>query len=239
MKKALSLLLALVICLSLCACGKDATITNPYEKYSALFDMLEAGKYEDAHGYIDDLADTTEPTATEPTEIESPTTEPSTEPPTTTPTETEPPATEPEYTAIELTLENWDTYYEIMDTGIEYRTDAFGEISNIWICQNWELKKEYRERLSHVEDFAVEFTPKMAINDVRATVDLENKTYELITDMSNFNPGSYYAPTYIESNYLCPFSHKSHYSLTENSFHHYIFEVDVSRIKGTLYLLND
>lgn len=42
MKKALSLLLALILCLSLCACGNQ----DKYKKYDALIDYIEAGDTE-------------------------------------------------------------------------------------------------------------------------------------------------------------------------------------------------
>lgn len=137
MKKALSLLLALVMCLSLCACGKDETIANPYEKYSALFDMLEAGKYEDAHGYIDDLADTTEPSITEPSV-------------------SEPSESEPALTTIEINQDNWDQYFEFKPY-ISNKENSFGEFEHIARCGDAiQVKEEYVGRIIEYVDLAVE-----------------------------------------------------------------------------------
>jgi len=52
MKKLFCLILAGLIMLSLCACGE-----NEYEEYSELFEMLEDEDYDDAHEFINDLAD--------------------------------------------------------------------------------------------------------------------------------------------------------------------------------------
>ena len=52
MKKLIALLLALVMCLSLCACGADAEKIELYDKYDKLIDYMEDEKYDKAYEYI-------------------------------------------------------------------------------------------------------------------------------------------------------------------------------------------
>ena len=52
MKKTISLLLALLMCLSLCACGGD----GKYAKYEDLINYLEAGQFDQAYAELDKLA---------------------------------------------------------------------------------------------------------------------------------------------------------------------------------------
>lgn len=95
MKKALSVILALVMCLSLWACSEDVpdTTTNSTENDITISGTdTTPSPSEDAT-----VPSTTEPT-TPPTETE-PTTPPTETEPTAPPTETEPPATEPPTTA--------------------------------------------------------------------------------------------------------------------------------------------
>ena len=68
MKKTISLLLALVMCLSLCACGGGESAESPYEKYAKydeLFTYLETNDYDSANAYIQDFFGVTEPAPTE------------------------------------------------------------------------------------------------------------------------------------------------------------------------------
>lgn len=65
MKKALSLFLALVLCLSLCACGGNNASESPYEKYAKyeeLFMYLETNDYDNANAYIQNFFGMTEET---------------------------------------------------------------------------------------------------------------------------------------------------------------------------------
>lgn len=65
MKKYISLLLALVMCLSLCACGGNNTSESPYEKYAKyeeLFMYLETNDYDNANAYIQNFFGMTEDT---------------------------------------------------------------------------------------------------------------------------------------------------------------------------------
>ena len=52
MKKLIALLLALVMCLSLCACGADAQKIELYDKYDKLIGYMEDNKYDKAYEYI-------------------------------------------------------------------------------------------------------------------------------------------------------------------------------------------
>lgn len=63
MKKALSLILALLLCLSLCACGGNNASESPYEKYAKyeeLFMYLETNDYDNANVYIQNFFGMTE-----------------------------------------------------------------------------------------------------------------------------------------------------------------------------------
>lgn len=63
MKKALSLILALLLCLSLCACGGNNASESPYEKYAKyeeLFMYLETNDYDNANAYIQNFFGMTE-----------------------------------------------------------------------------------------------------------------------------------------------------------------------------------
>ncbi len=72
MKKALALLLALVMCLSLAACGNSNDSANG--KYAILIEMLEAERYDDAIAFIRALKGTSDPSVAE-TTAASPTAE--------------------------------------------------------------------------------------------------------------------------------------------------------------------
>lgn len=52
MKKLITLMLALVLCLGLCACGEDAEKIELYDKYDKLIKYMEKEKYDKAFEYI-------------------------------------------------------------------------------------------------------------------------------------------------------------------------------------------
>ena len=118
MKKIIALLLALVMCLSLCACGGG-----------------------------NDTPETTE----------APTAPPTTEAPTTLPT-TEvfaPTETEPQYTSVEITMENWENYFEYNLT-VSPRMNAFGEVETLCPVMSFCLKDEWASITTDI-DVAIEY----------------------------------------------------------------------------------
>lgn len=124
MKKTIALLLALVLCLSLCACGggNDTPETTEAPTKPA----------------------PTEPAPTEP----APTTPPTTE--AFTPTETE-----PQYTTVEITMENWENYFEYNLT-VSPRMNAFGEVETLCPVMRFHLKDEWASITTDI-DVALEY----------------------------------------------------------------------------------
>ena len=110
MKKAVVVLLAILLCLSLCACGK-------YEKYDTLIGYIEAGDEENAVNELHALLQ-----------------------------ETMPEVTEPATTTVEITMDNWQEYFEIV-LGAGVSRDAFDEIETIYSKWSISLKEEFREAL--------------------------------------------------------------------------------------------
>ena len=117
MKKAMSLLLTLVMCLSLCACGGG-----------------------------NDTPETTEiPTTTIPATTELEISEPET---------TAPIEAEPQYETVEITMENWEDYFEFTHFYIPYK-NSFGEVENFSVETRFCLKDGYNA--SNV-DIAIEYS---------------------------------------------------------------------------------
>ena len=78
MKRILSFFLILALCLVFSACGQESskeaepqTIPEPYAKYQALIEALEAGKYEQARAFIDAMDPTPAPAPTPAPYVES------------------------------------------------------------------------------------------------------------------------------------------------------------------------
>ena len=136
MKKTIVILLALVMLLSLAACG--GTAENPYAKYEELFNYLEAKDYESAGAYIQKLAengadaqntDTAEPSTAE---------------------------TEPSYTTVEITLDNWQDYFEIKPMAT-FNKNAFGEVEAVFRSWYFCLKESWADSVA-AADVALEYS---------------------------------------------------------------------------------
>ena len=120
MKKTIALLLALVMGLSLFACGGG-----------------------------NDTPETTEAPATEPSV---------TAPPPTIPPITEsiaPTETEPQYTTVEITMENWQDYFEYSRT-VSPRMNAFDEVETLCPVMKFHLKDEWASITTDM-DVALEY----------------------------------------------------------------------------------
>jgi len=118
MKKALSLLLALILCLSLCACGDQ----EKYQKYDALIDYIEAGDTENAVNEVLSLIGQNGPEETEAPEVAT--------------------------TTVEITMDNWQEYFELVLSALVGR-NAFDEIDNAYSQWRISLKEEYRDSLTN------------------------------------------------------------------------------------------
>ena len=161
MKKLLSLLLAAALVLSLGACGKEA---NPYEKYEELFEYLEREDYDSAMAYIRELAGEPEtgPQAAPATEAE---TEPET-------TETQPSETEPQPVTVEITMDNWQEYFELREY-VEIKKNGFGEFEKVSVYYAL-VNKDGMSPECDLSDVTMEFSYTKKY--VSMSVDLENGT---------------------------------------------------------------
>lgn len=150
MKKVLAILLAVVITVSLCACSGDTT-------YQALTDALASGDYASVQAELSSLSPDYKAeqeklsayrenygTLIDALEAEDYGTAQEN---LTSRIPTEP---EPEYTYVDITLDNWQEYFE-MEQGTEWETNAFDEIEFKGNYLYLTVKEEYRDKLPHFE----------------------------------------------------------------------------------------
>ncbi|MBE6636857.1 MAG: hypothetical protein E7618_03520 [Ruminococcaceae bacterium] len=98
----------------------------------------------------------------------------------------EPEDTTPEYTEIELTTDNFFTYFELTITE-EIVENSFGEVSYWYLHYDYALKEEYSTAyLSN--GTAVKLNATIGVQ--AATFDLEKKTYELTGEFSTTTENS-------------------------------------------------
>lgn len=147
MKKRIAQLLAAVLCLSLAACGKAES--EKYTKYEPLIDCLENNDYEGAmekiNGYYEDYkqshrGDGENEDSSQPEGGES-----SAE-------------TEPQEKTVELTLDNWQNYFEILPSTYGVLRNSFGEFEGLDYV-NWALflKPDAPQKVTGMEDVAIEY----------------------------------------------------------------------------------
>lgn len=152
MKKILVMLLVIGMCFSLIACGDNSEVEK-YKKYETLIAYMEAEDYESALAevvemsngsvYIDNTSDVEETTDME----ETTNTESVTE-------EEELGEEEPEVEAIEITLDNWQEYFEIVERDKVIK-NAFDEITDV--VRVWDIViKDGFEMVEY--DIAVEYS---------------------------------------------------------------------------------
>ncbi len=170
MKKALSLLWALVMCLSLWACSEDVpdTTTNSTENDITISGTdTTPSPSEDAT-----VPSTTEPT-TPPTETE-PTTPPTETEPTAPPTETEPPATEPPTTAPTEDNTEKQARYEHALTLLEASTTDYTDPSAL-VKEAYDILSElggykdadkYQQRITIIPDVCLRITKTNTFGEV-------------------------------------------------------------------------
>lgn len=184
MKKLLSLLLAAALVLSLGACGKEA---NPYEKYEELFEYMEREDYDSAMAYIRELAGESEtvPQA-------APATEAETEPETT--------ETEPQPVTVEITMDNWQEYFELKEY-VEIKKNGFGEFEKVSVYYAL-VNKDGMSPECSLSDVTMEFSYTKKY--VSMSVDLENGTITYGADRGKDPYGDYTGVTTMQSagNYI-------------------------------------
>ena len=178
MKKAISLLLALVLCLSLCACGVDqkyeallsnlnagnyagikselATLSPECKaeqeilaKYKDLIDLLEA---EDYDGAIADIQSRI-PVPEEPASIE-----------------------------IEITMENWNEYFEIVFVE-EWDNNGFTEPKYLYLDYYFNIKEDYVDRITKSSESEVELTFAVDYVSYACEIDYPSMQYTLGEDI--------------------------------------------------------
>lgn len=179
MKKLLSLLLAAALVLSLGACGKEA---NPYEKYEELFEYMEREDYDSAMAYIRELAgeSETEPQTASATEAE-------TEPETT--------ETEPQPVTVEITMDNWQEYFELKEY-VEIKKNGFGEFEKVSVYYAL-VNKDGMSPECNLSDVTMEFSYTKKY--VSMSVDLENGTITYGADRGKYPYGDYTGVTTMQS----------------------------------------
>lgn len=109
------------------------------------------------------------------------------------PETTEPENTEPLYETIEITLDNWNIYFEVVVTPV-FKQNVFGEYDDFVLSHRIQLKDEYFPLLNADEtEIAIEVVYSYVERE--CNVDFENLTYELgevvriggrPSDMANF-----------------------------------------------------
>lgn len=244
MKRVIFLALALLLCLGLCACSEPN-----YGEYEALIGYIESDDYTSAylelHKFFGDRElhfEVVESTENMPTE--------------------EPPApTEAEdlYVAVEITLDNWQEYFEIVYRE-EWLENAFGELTDLTYSYYFQLREEYVDRIysgslsqESTQDESGHTIKQMAQSKIdveigstktlyRVALDPENRTYTLKGKYSlNTVWGGYATEIYSlefggRFNYFDRITY-ANISLTwEDAYYNAYEDFEVLRIQGTIYL---
>lgn len=138
MKRIVVFLLVLIMCLSLCACGSKVA-ENPYAKYEELFVYLETNDYDSANAYIQNFFGKN---------VSQPATEPIEEMPVETEhVETEPDENKLQYRTIEITLENWQDYFELKTITVTHK-NGFNEIDYFFPQLKFLVREEWADAMS-------------------------------------------------------------------------------------------
>lgn len=161
MKKTISLLLALVMCLSLAACGNA--------------EKPKQNKTE--NDYIGVSTNQTENTDSTDYQTEY-----------TAPTETE-----PKVQVVEITMDNWQDYFEIKQcVEGDVNTNAFDEVESVgyYIYTVFTLKEEYAEKIDTDESqLAIEYSGNIKSRHI--TINATDFTYEVTGDGFEGNTANY------------------------------------------------
>ena len=164
-KRGFCLFLALLLCISLCACTKEESTNSPYEKYAEyeeLFCYLEDGDYDNANAYIQNFFGVNDGASSSNTTVAI---DGGLEPAQTTTTSA---FSDPTYTTVEITADNWQDYFEVLVRPAIVK-NGFGEFSELSV-NTYVISKEGLTVCS------CEITCEYAYDYKRTTyhVDLEN-----------------------------------------------------------------
>lgn len=146
------------------------------------------------------------------------------------------------YDVIEITKDNYQDYFEMQDEG-QFSENAFGEISDFYLCQYLALKKEYVTRVSSVSQLVMEL--KLDQGEKGCKVDMAAKTYEV---QDGFKPDEYehessiyqfnYNGTEGEESYRAQIA-TGYYDEEKQLVPYYRDNMQVLRVEGKLYLLKE
>lgn len=226
MKRALSAILVMILCLSLCACSGvkqedyDAAVANyeaatadyealkeKIEPYTAIIDALEAEDYDGAVEAVEALR----------------------------------PA--PEVTEVEITMDNlWD-YFEIVENRNE-QTDAQGNLKSLYVGNNISLKEGYQlaARDEYATDVAVGYEYDRLDTQywVSCTIDFENWTCSSSSAWRDKTHVSEMVHFPTRSNLYTPFIQyiNGDVSKNEGAYIQTVENFEVLNASGTLYLVN-
>jgi len=174
MKKLLALCLAAVTCLSLSACNTDDN-DRLLRKYKDKIETLEE-QIRQQEETIADLTQQLQGKVDAPTEKDDPVPDPKPAPVVPDPVVPDaPPA--PQYEDIEITLDNWQTYFEFVENNY-FVDNAFGETYRLVIAPRFKLKDEYFPRLKE-DRSSIILESQYRYGQRYCTVDYEAKTFTL------------------------------------------------------------
>lgn len=145
------------------------------------------------------------------------------------------------YDAIEITPENWDEYFEIVDEG-KFGENAFGEVESFNYYQYLALKEEYVDKLSYsLSKLVMELD--FTYGQQGCQVDLANKKYTLtdsyVVDEYDYD-STVYTFNYSSNNdgiYYRTQLMSSYYNEAGGCLSSFKTKMQVLRTQGTIYLL--
>ena len=126
MKKVISLIIVATVCLALASCGDN----GKYEKYEAVIDCLESKDYDGAIAEIEKFKNGVYDSVDE--------------------------NGDPKTTAIEITSENWNEYFEVVQSD-KANINQFGEIDDVYKSWSIVLKDGYNMAENNETSIAVEY----------------------------------------------------------------------------------
>ena len=145
------------------------------------------------------------------------------------------------YEAIEITPENWDTYFEIVDEG-KFSENAFGEVESFNYYQYLSLKEEYVDKFSNsLSKLVMELD--FTYGKKGCEVDLQNKKYNLLdsyevdtydrdSSIYQFSYSNYEDEVYYRTTLMSSYFNKEGSYLSD-----FKTGMEVIRVQGTIYLL--
>ncbi len=145
------------------------------------------------------------------------------------------------YDAVEITAENWDKYFELVDEG-KFSENEFGEVTSFQYYQYLSLKEEYVDKFSSsLSKLVMELD--FTYGKKGCQVDLENKkytltdsyevdTYERDSSIYSFNYSNYEDKAYYRTTLMSPYFNKETSYLSD-----FKTNMEIIRVQGTIYLL--